>query len=88
MILSVHPIDEIRVRVVNALVQKCEVGLVSGEELSQYTDLLPHTLTCLDLGPHSLRQSLLKLLLIILEVRKYCIEHKNDSINNLKLRLK
>lgn len=70
MTFSVHPIDEIRVRAVNSLVQKCEVGLVSGVELIQYTDLLTHTLTCLDLGPHSLRQPLLKLLLIVLEVRK------------------
>ncbi|KAK3876745.1 hypothetical protein Pcinc_018481 [Petrolisthes cinctipes] len=63
----IHPIDEIRVRAVNTLVQKCEVGLVSGVELSQQTDLLPHTLTCLDLGPHSLRHPLLKLLIFILE---------------------
>ncbi|XP_066980837.1 rotatin-like [Macrobrachium rosenbergii] len=63
----VHPIVEIRERTLNTLLQKLEFGILTVNHLVEHQELLENVLHLLNLGPHTLRKPVLKLLQYVFE---------------------
>ncbi|KAK7067609.1 hypothetical protein SK128_024999 [Halocaridina rubra] len=78
----VHPIAEIRERTLSTVLQKVECNLVNISKLSQHPNLLQNLLKLLDLGPHTLRVQVLKLLHYVLEFED--VRQRFDSLGGLQ----